>query len=284
MDQSIGLIGVGLVGTALAERFLSAGIKVIGHDVSEARLQALERLGGRTTQSLDELGACSRIVLSLPNSDISAEVVDQIIRRLPGTSTVIDTTTGDPDQMQAIGRRLAAQHVKYLDATIAGSSQHVREAKCVVLVGGDEETFESCRDLWRVFSKSSYYVGESGNGARMKLAVNLVIGLNRAVLAEGLGFAKSLGLDLPTTLEIFKNTPAYSAMMDSKGQKMLADDFAPQARLAQHLKDVELILNYGEQGNTSLPLSSVHRDLLDQLVQLGHGELDNSAIAKLFLG
>ena len=184
--------------------------------------------------------------------------------------------------MVANGRRLQQHGIAYLDATIAGSSQLVRDGMAVVLVGGDASVYQSHRDLWDVLFARHFYLGATGSGAKMKLAVNLVIGLHRAVLAEGLAFAKSMDLDLEQVLQVFRETPAYSAMMDTKGMKMIRGDFAPQARLAQHLKDVELILQQAGRGDAELPLSHLHRQLLQQLVQQGHGGLDNSAIAKAF--
>lgn len=116
----------------------------------------------------------------------------------------------------------------------------------------------------------------------MKLVVNLVLGLNRAVLAEALTFAKSLGLEPQSALAILKASPARSEVMETKGAKMLAEDFSPQAKLSQHLKDVRLILAAGERTGALLPLSRVHRELLARAEAAGYGELDNSAIVRAF--
>ena len=116
----------------------------------------------------------------------------------------------------------------------------------------------------------------------MKLAVNLVLGLNRAVLAEGLSFAERLGLDRTTTLEVLKAGPAASAVLTTKGQKMLDRDFEPQARLAQHLKDVRTILETGSAIGARLPLSGTHQVLLEELVEAGMGDPDNSVVIKAF--
>jgi 3-hydroxyisobutyrate dehydrogenase-like beta-hydroxyacid dehydrogenase len=112
--------------------------------------------------------------------------------------------------------------------------------------------------------------------------VILVLGLNRAVLAEGLAYAAACGIDPRQALEILKAGPAQSAAMDAKGEKMLNEDFTPQARLSQHLKDVRLILELGAKNEANLPLSALHCRLLEQLAQQGFGDLDNSAIIKAF--
>ena len=116
----------------------------------------------------------------------------------------------------------------------------------------------------------------------MKLVLNLVLGLNRAVLAEGLEFARASGIDPAVALEILKSGPAYSRAMEAKGEKMLTGDFEPEARLSQHLKDVRLILAYGEKLGAKLPLSALHRELLEAAETAGFGGADNSAIIKAF--
>lgn len=281
-ERTIGLIGVGLVGSALAERFLHSNWQVVGCDVSPERQRELTALGGRAVSNADEVfAAADSIFISLPTSEIAASVLDAVTGPLSGKA-IIDTTTGEPEQMAALGRRLSARGARYLDATIAGSSAQVRVGEVLLMVGGDAETLAACDGLFREFASRTFHVGPVGAGARMKLVVNLVLGLNRAVLAEGLCFAERCGIDPRQALEVLRAGPAYSRVMDTKAGKMLDGDFAPQARLAQHGKDVRLILSAGEQHGAMLPLSTLHDQLLSRLVQSGFGDLDNSAIIKAF--
>ncbi len=282
-EKSIGLIGVGLLGSAMAERFLAAGFEVVGYDVDPARRKAFASLGGRDVDSARLVAQqCRRILLSLPDSSIAGTVVDEILSELKSGTILIDTTTGDPETMAETGRKLVEHEIQYLDATVGGSSTQTRDGDVIVMVGGEEETFQACRDLFDCFARESFHVGPCGNGARMKLVVNLVLGLNRAVLAEGLAFARNSGLDLEETLRIFQAGPAYSRAMDVKGRKMLDEEFSPQARLSQHLKDVRLILAVGDRSNAKLPFSTLHRQLLEQLETAGYGDADNSAVIKFF--
>ena len=110
----------------------------------------------------------------------------------------------------------------------------------------------------------------------------LVLGLNRAVLAEGLAFAQACGLDLNAVLEILRSGAAYSRAMDTKGRKMIEADFAPEAKLAQHLKDVHLILETSDRIGATTPLSHLHEELLSVLVQQGLGDDDNSCVIRAF--
>lgn len=281
--RTVGLIGLGLLGSALAERLLAAGYDVLGYDLSAQRREELIAVGGRVADAaIDVARACDRVVLSLPDSDVVAKVISELQPALRNGQLIVDTTTGDPAESAALGAKLAGQGVGFLDATIAGSSVQVRAGQAIVMAGGEESAFASAREILSCCGKEVFHVGPWGSGARMKLVVNLVLGLNRAVLAEGLTLASALKLDLSTTLAILKASPAYSTVMDTKGEKMLSGDFAPQARLSQHLKDVRLILAAGVQTGAHLPLSIVHRQLLEWAEAAGLGELDNSAVIRAF--
>ena len=125
-----------------------------------------------------------------------------------------------------------------------------------------------------------FYVGPSGCGSKAKLATNLVLGLNRLVLAEGMVFAEKLGLPLDTFLRLLKVSPAYSAAVDVKGEKMLKNDFEPVSRIRQHHKDVSLMLKHANRHNQRLPLSDAHLKILERAIAAGDGELDTSAVIK----
>ena len=148
-------------------------------------------------------------------------------------------------------------------------------------MAGEQSAFQACDDLWDCLAAKTFYVGAWGNAIRMKLVTNLVLGLNRAVLAEGLVFADATGLSREDALQVLLNSPAYSRTMDAKGPKMVHGEFTPQARLSQHIKDVRLMLEEAARGGASLPISAVHLDLLEQAEAAGLGELDNSAIIRV---
>lgn len=282
-NEPIGMIGLGLLGSALAERLLATGFAVVGYDLDERRRAELADASGDSAVSAVEVARkCRRIVLSLPTSDVVASVLDEIQNDLNPGAIIADTTTGDPAQAADCAVRLSQLNVEYLDATIAGSSAQARAGEVVVMAGGSEEAFAACTDLFGAFSTRMFHVGPPGTGSTMKLIVNLVLGMNRAVLAEGLSLAVSAGLDAEKTLEVLRAGAAYSRVMDTKGRKMLSGDFEPQARLAQHAKDVELIIALGDRCGSPLPLSKVHRDLLSELMAAGYGEADNSAVIKAF--
>ena len=280
--ERVGIIGLGLVGNALAERLIAAGFSVTGYDTQPAQNEALSKLGSQpAANAVETARSCQTILFSLPTSEIAAAVVEDIEPYLPG-KTILDTTTGQPDATARMGQQLANIGCDYLDATIAGSSSQVRSGDAIVMLGGTEAAVLRCERLLSAFARQSFHLGPWGSGARMKLVVNLVLGLNRAVLAEGLSFARSIGVEPRRALEILMAGPAFSRVMETKGEKMLAHEFSPQARLAQHHKDVKLILEEADRLHLTLPLSTLHEELLVRLVAAGDGDLDNSAILKAF--
>jgi len=281
INPTVGLIGIGLMGTALAERMLAAGWRVVGWDVAEERRDALAERGGSAAAGIaDVVARCERVVLSLPTDETVSEVLDAAQDALRAGQTIIDTSTGDPEAAARQARQLAERGIAFLDATVSGSSVQLRKDEAVLLVGGTEAAFAGCRDLFAGWAAKVFHTGPAGSGARMKLVTNLVLGLNRAALAEGLTLARALELDGDQALALLRESMAYSRIMDSKGEKMLRGDFTPQAKLSQHLKDVRLMLAAAQRAQAALPLTKTHRQILEHAERLGLGELDNSAIVR----
>jgi 3-hydroxyisobutyrate dehydrogenase-like beta-hydroxyacid dehydrogenase len=279
----VGLIGIGLVGSAIAERLLEAKYQVAAYDIRQEQREILAQLGGEPLADARAVAeCCERVILSLPASDIVRRVMDEVGAALRPGCVVVDTTTGAPEDAKAIAAELSELGVDYVDATIAGSSRQVRTREAIFICGGSDSAYARCGDLLDQCCRQAFHVGPAGSGARMKLVINLVLGLNRAVLAEGLEFARASGIDPYLALEILKASPAYSRAMDTKGLRMLNEEFDPEARLSQHLKDVRLILASGQTSGARLPLSTLHRELLKAAEAAGFGTSDNSAVIKVF--
>lgn len=286
ITKRAGLIGLGLMGHAFSQRLLAAGWEVIGFDVVPACRQRAKKLGARIVRSNAAVfTACDQVLLSLPTLRETELVLADAQSVLRAGQLILDTTTGEPEEAEAIHHRLAARGVRYLDATVSGNSEQVASGDDVLaMVGGDADAFAAARKLLRTLTPRVRHVGPCGSGARMKLVTNLVLGLNRAVLAEGLCFAEQLGFTRRAALEVLLDSKAYSAIMDTKGEKMVTEDFTPQARLSQHLKDVRLMLQAAKSKRFKLPLTTVHCRLLEAAEAAGLGALDNSALIKVLAG
>jgi 3-hydroxyisobutyrate dehydrogenase-like beta-hydroxyacid dehydrogenase len=275
-QSPVGVIGLGLMGTAITQRLLEHGLRPLVWN--RTRERALPLLESGAAWSDCPLADCQRVIVSLFSSDVVSDVLTPWLDRITADTIIIDTTTGSPADSRRLAKQVAARGGRYLDAPISGSSEQTSRGEATVMAGGDREAFDACGDLWPQLARRWFYVGPSGSAAEMKLVSNLVLGLNRAAVAEGLLLAEACGLDLGTTLQILRESPACSRQMESKGPKMVAGDFTPQARLSQHLKDVRLMLDEACRRAVQLPLTERHRGLLEQAEQLGYGDQDNSAV------
>ena len=272
----VGVIGLGLLGTALCERLLAAGYPVRVFNRTPDKADPLIQRGAQWSDN--PFLECDRVVISLYTSAIAEQVLKQMESGLRAGQIVIDTTTGDPTETAALGQQLSSRGIHYLESPIAASSEQTRQGEALVIVAGPEDAFQNCRDLYSCMASKIHYVGSWGNAAKMKLVNNLVLGLNRVALSEGLLFAEAIGISMQDALDFLKAGNAYSVVMDVKGQKMVERDFATQAKLTQHAKDVRLMLAEADRAGIELPLSKLHLLLLGQAESLGLGESDNSAI------
>jgi 3-hydroxyisobutyrate dehydrogenase-like beta-hydroxyacid dehydrogenase len=191
---------------------------------------------------------------------------------------VIDCSTGAPDELEQLAGRLRARGIDFIESPLSGSSEQIGAGEAVALLGGEGEAISRHADLISSLATQRIHVGAAGAGARAKLATNLVLGLNRAVLAEGMAFAQALGIEPALFLQLVLSTPARSAAAAVKGPLMVARDFAPRSRVRQHLKDVELMLAAAKQAGIGLPFSEIHARLMREGVAAGEGDLDNAAI------
>ena len=273
------------MGSAIAERLHQAGIALSGWDLDSGNLERASAAGHvEKLEPCRVAAACDRIVLCLPNSSVVESVVAEIECKLRPGAIIIDTTTGSPAAVDRVAQRLLRRDVMYLDACIGGSSEDVRRHRAMVLCGGPAAAFSACRAMLDAIAPQVHHMGAVGTGTRMKLVFNLVLGLNRAVLAEGLMFAAASGIGLDEALDVLQHGAAYSRVMDTKGRKMIDEEFTPQARLSQHLKDVRHILEEGAANGARLPLSELHARLLGEMEGAGYGADDNSAIVRWFRG
>jgi len=286
--KAIGLIGAGLMGTACARRLVQAGFEVVVYDVDATKKAAVAKLGARAASSVAEVARqCAAVVLCVFNTDQVEQVVEGdggVLDAASGDSnprTVICTSTCDPDRLAALAARSAPRGAHVLEVPISGTSRQVAEGEGVGLIGGDRAVMESISGVLDAICPRRYYLGNVGNGSRAKLAVNLILGLNRAAIAEGLVFAEKLGLDREAFLDVARGSAAYSQVMDIKGPLMARREYRnPLSRVDQSLKDFRLMLDQARGRGQELPFADAYARMLEDCMQHGEGEWDNAAIAE----
>jgi 3-hydroxyisobutyrate dehydrogenase-like beta-hydroxyacid dehydrogenase len=280
VPSCVGVIGLGLIGTSLARRLLQAGFAVAGYDIAADRRDPLARLGGIACTSANAVGErCGKIVLAVFNTGQVESVLESAEGACLGHEhLVICTSTCDPDRIEALAARVAQRGIRFLEAPLSGNSDQIAKGNGIALVGGERAAMDDALPVLKALCRRSHYLGPAGSGGRAKLAVNLVGGLNRAVLAEGLAFAESMGLELAPFLDVLKDSAAYNRAMDTRGMKMVTGDFTPHAWLTQSLKDFKLMQEIAGRVGQQLPLAMLYTELVESCIAHGEGQLDNSVV------
>jgi 3-hydroxyisobutyrate dehydrogenase-like beta-hydroxyacid dehydrogenase len=230
-----------------------------------------ERRGGVFAQSLAEIAMrCDPLVLAVYNTEQVEAVVERGILPAVGVRSdkvVLCASTCDPDHVAALAQRMASQGLYLLEMPISGTSEQVRKGEGVGLLGGDPEKLQEVSEVVEAITPTHFHMGEVGNGGRAKLAINLILGLNRLALAEGLVFAERMGLDADSFLAVARKSASYSQVMDTKGAKMVRGEFTPEGRIRQTLKDVKLMLAQAGTRGQQLPLATLSEEILDACVR-----------------
>lgn len=284
MTQSVGVVGLGLLGQAFVSRLLGAGFEVVGFDIDRAKNIKLVERGGHPADSVGDLARrCDPIVLAVFSTDQVEDVIERELLPAAGDGSakiVLCASTCDPERIARLAERVGKRGLRLLETPVSGASGQVARGEGVGLIGGDAEVIRAVEGVLRALFARHFHIGKIGDAGRAKLAINLILGLNRLAMAEGLVFAERLGLDPEAFLNLARSSAAYSQVMDTKGAKMIHGEFAAEGRITQHLKDVDLMLEQAQRAKQQLPLAEIHADVLQACVRQGEGDLDNSAVIK----
>jgi 3-hydroxyisobutyrate dehydrogenase-like beta-hydroxyacid dehydrogenase len=275
LPSTIGIFGLGLIGTALSKRLIAAGVDLCGYDPDPAGMERLKQLGGRAVtaaQVWQSPCVISAVFDTAQLADLAAGSPQD------AGCTIISFSTCDPAQMPEIAKAVSARGNTLIEAPISGTSADLAAGDAILLVAGDRAVADGLEPLFNAVSRAHYHVGDVGNGNRAKLAINLTLGLTRAAIAEGFVFAKSVGLKPDDFLTLALDSAAASKAMASKGPKMATGDFAPLGRIAQSGKDFALILEQAALAGQGLPMAEQYLDLIADNIAQGEGDLDNAAI------
>lgn len=279
-DASVGIIGLGLMGIALSARLIDAKIPLVGFDIDPVRCGMFKCSGGMVATSVRELaGCCPAIIVAVYSGEQVEALFDEIIDGAGSTPpVVICTTTCAPGEINGIAGRAARAGIALVEAPISGTSTEVLDGAATALLGGNGAVIDSVSRLLDILTPRALRIGAIGDAGRAKLAINLILQNNRAALAEGIAFAERLGLDGHAFLAAARQSAAYSRVMDTKGEKMLTQDFRPQSHLAQTLKDAELILAEAGRCGLRLPVTATQAELLRAAIRLAGPESDSAAV------
>ncbi|RKU25126.1 2-hydroxy-3-oxopropionate reductase [Candidatus Poribacteria bacterium] len=287
-DFKIGVVGVGRMGANIARHLNDEGFQVtVVYDVTSER--SLELAGEIDATAANELS----LVTSLADYIITVVTDDNAMREifsdtaedslLKGASgkVFINCATISP-QVHVDIEVLAEKHgAESLEGCMASSITQAREGTLYLMCGGKKETFDKVHPILDSMSVSLRYIGDSGKAAQVKALVNMVMNINTAGLAEGLGLGAALGLDLEMLQEVFAQTGANSRVLETDGEDMQIRDHECYFSAAHASKDSGIALDLADEQGISLPLAQATKDQYDKMIEQGLGDLDKSGVAEL---
>ena len=281
---TVGMIGLGLLGHALASRLLGAGHTVVGYDVLPEKTAGLVAIGGKAAASIEEAaraGEAVCVVLPTLASVETAILGDDGAAALacPGAA-VIQMSTISPALTERLACEVHARGRVFLDCPVSGTSAMVARGDGLIIAGAEPAVFERWRPLLEAILPRAVHVGPPGHATFAKLVANLLVGVHSLAAAEALTLARRAGLDLPRVLDILRSGAAGSRMLDVRGPMIVDEAFPAQMKLELFMKDLHLIQEAARSVDAPVPLTDVSERLYAAAVRAGHGGEDLSVVVK----
>ena len=285
MPETIGFIGLGIMGRPMAKNLRKAGFPLVVHNRSRAAVDDLVQNGAKAAGSSREVAAqCDVLITVLPNSpDVEAVGLgkDGIIEGARAGLTYVDMSTISPIVSQKVGKALGERGVRMLDAPVSGGERGAIDGALSIMVGGDEGTFKSVLPIFQAMGKTITLLGPLGFGGFTKLANQIIVALNLTALGEALTLARKAGLDRELTLKALAGGLAGSRCLDQKTPNYIAGTYNPGFKIDLHFKDLGLIMESARALGVPLPTTAVVQELFSTLRVKGRGGLDHSGVITL---
>ncbi|MFL5399172.1 MAG: NAD(P)-dependent oxidoreductase [Myxococcales bacterium] len=283
MAETIGVVGVGLLGSAVSSVLLEAGHPLVVHDLVAEKVEALVKRGARGARSAADVASNARVVFTvLPTLESVEEAIGEVLSAATKETVIVQMSTISPDLAVRMDEAARSRGAALLDAPVSGTSAMVARRDCVITVGGDRSRFDSCRIILEELAKKVFHVGACGMGSYLKLVTNLVMGLNGVVLAEGLTLARRAGLDPAQTLEILRHGAAASKILEVRGPLMVEGRFDAMMKVDLFLKDIRLMLEAGQSLHVPLPLASAMQQLYTAAHASGQAKDDLATVVRVY--
>lgn len=285
--QSLGFIGLGVMGLRMSKRLISSGYDLFVYDLDPKPLEELVASGGKRLSSPAGVAAESDVLISmLPTPAITREVMlgkGGAAASLQEGSIYIDMSTSDPLLSKEIYEVLQKRKVEMLDAPVSGGMEGASAGTLAIMVGGNEQTFEKVKPILNCMGKKISYVGRTGAGHTMKLINNMLFAVIMAATSEALVLGQKNGIDLSVLRDVINSSSGRSYAMDVKVRDfILRRDFTPGFSVDLQVKDIDLALQLAKDTGVPLILVSLVRQAYQTLLVKGYGKKDTSVIISFF--
>ena len=279
---TVGIVGLGLLGHAVASRLIKAGHGVVGFDLLPARVEALTALGGTAAPSTSAVAQSAEAVCTLLPSLATVEEATLgaggiVAGARPGL-TVIQMSTISPTLTKRLAEEVAARGLGFLDCPVSGTSAMVKRGDGIIFVGGERALYDRWRPVLESVLPRAVHVGRAGQAMVLKLVANLLVALHSAAAAEALTLARRAGLDLGVVLDVLTASAANSRMLELRGPMMARGEFPAQMKLDLFMKDLHLMQEAAAAVGAPLPLTDLAERLYAAAQAAGHGSEDLSVV------
>ena len=278
--KSIAFIGIGLMGFPMAKNLLKSGYNLKAYNRSQDKADRLKEFGAEISVSIKDVVTNSDIIITMLTDDNAVEKVmgsDEFISNIKEGATVIDMSSVNPVLTIKYSKKLKEKKIDYLDAPVSGGTIGAEEATLAIMVGGDEETFKNCYELLKKMGNPTL-VGPVSSGQISKLANQIIVGVTIGAVAEAVTLCEKSGTNPNKMIEALSGGWADSKILQTHGKRMIDKDFTPKGKTTTQLKDMTNIINAGKAVETYLPISSLIKEMYNDLVADGHGNTDHSSL------
>lgn len=279
---TVGIVGLGLLGSAIASRFIKAGHAVVGFDILPARVAALTAMGGKAAPSAAAVAQSAEAVCTLLPSLAAAETVvlkrDGILAGARPDLTVIQMSTISPALTERLAREVTRKGLGFLDCPVSGTTSMIERGDGSFLVGGERALYERWRPVLESALPRVVHIGRVGQAMTLKLVANLLVALHSAAAAEALNLARKAGLDLDLALDVLNSSAAASVMLKVRGPMVIRNEFPAQMKLDLFMKDIHLMQEAAAAVGAPLPFTDLAERLYAAAQAAGHGAEDLAVV------
>jgi putative dehydrogenase len=275
-----GLVGLGIMGSAMSGHLLDGGHAVVGYDVRAEAADRFQRAGGVAVSSVEQVAERADVVVtSLPTVEAALEVCAELARGAHPGLVVAETSTLPHEVKERCRTMLVEAGAELLDCPLSGTGAQALERDVVVYGSGDEAAFERARPVLSAFSRSVRYLGPFGRGSTMKLVANLLVAVHNASTAEAFALGEAAGLDPQQIYDTIRDGAGNSVIFEKRGRLMVDRSYRPAtAKISMFVKDVGLVRDFAGKLGVQTPMVDATRALYDRGVEMGFADADAAAL------
>jgi 3-hydroxyisobutyrate dehydrogenase-like beta-hydroxyacid dehydrogenase len=282
--RKIGFLGLGIMGQPMAKNLLEKGFDLVVWNRDSAKCLPLVEAGAVEGASPAEVVDTTDVTFAMLADPAAAESVffrpDGVFEGMKPGKAFVDFSTVDEFTSRNIAQAVTEAGGRFLEAPVSGSKQPAENGQLIILAAGDRTLFQQLEPAFSALAKKSVFLGEVGQGARMKLVVNMIMGGMMGAFCEGLALGEKCGLNADGVVEILQAGAMSNPMFAGKGAQIMAEDFSPAFPLKHMHKDLRLAVELAAEMGQSLDVSSTALNVFQEAMEEGLGDDDFSAVAK----